>query len=301
MLSGCAGPGIQAQAGNQYQWNMLSDTSAWSRSYNFQMMNIHDTLWVFHHDGNWFSIDSRTWIKSSLPNAIGNLAFLDYVFFQNKLFGLGHFTGNVDKHTLRSTIYYSSDRMHWDSIENTNLQKRYFYHPFVFDGKIWIIGGEQDSNIWSDIINSPDGIHWQIIKDELPFGPVTNSQFLVYKNKIWMFNDDVWSSPDGYEWTQVSKSIVPGQKIFGYAALVFDNKMWLIGCNRNGQFSNQVFLSEDGITWTGQLAPWSPRGGVTAAVFRDKIIMTGGKYGGTPGNPEFIYNNDVWEMKKAEE
>ena len=29
--------------------------------------------------------------------------------------------------------------------------------------------------------------------------------------------------------------------------------------------------------------------------------MTGGKYGGTPGNPEFIYNNDVWEMKKAEE
>jgi len=33
------------------------------------------------------------------------------------------------------------------------------------------------------------------------------------------------------------------------------------------------------------------------------MIMTGGKYGGTPANPEFMYSNDLWVMKevKAEE
>ena len=298
--TGCAPATPAGTAESGYQWTKLADTSAWTKSYNFQMMTIQDTLWVFHHDGNWFSTDGRSWTKSLLPNAIGNLAFLEYVFFKNKIFGLGHFEGNVDEHTLRPTIYFSSDRIHWDSIENTNLQKRYFYHPFVFDDKIWIIGGEQDSNIWADIINSSDGIHWQIMKDKLPFGPVEHSQFLLYKNKIWMFNDDAWSSTDGYEWTQVTKSIVPGQSIFGYAAVVYDDKMWLIGCNRNGQFNSQVLYSEDGKNWTGQSAPWTPRGGAAASVLKNKIIMTGGKYGGTKDNPEFVYSNDVWEMGKAE-
>jgi len=283
---------------SDYQWIKLADTSAWSKSYNFQFMTIHDTLWVFHHEGNWWSVDGGLWNKSPLPNAIGNLTFLDYIFFQNKIFGLGHFEGNVDHHTLKPTIYYSSDRVHWDSIENTNLQKRYFFHPFVFDNKIWIIGGEQDSNIWSDVINSSDGIHWQIMKDQLPFGPVENSQALIYQNRIWIFNDDVWSSSDGYEWTQECKAIVPGQKIAGYAAVVFDEKMWLLGCNRNGQFSSQVLYSEDGKSWTGQSAPWTPRGGVAASVLQNKIIMTGGKYGGTSDNPEFVYSHDIWEMQK---
>jgi hypothetical protein len=26
--------------------------------------------------------------------------------------------------------------------------------------------------------------------------------------------------------------------------------------------------------------------------------MTGGKYGGTPDRPEFIYSNDVWTLEK---
>src|SRR5207342_3806377 len=89
-------------------------------------------------------------------------------------------------------------------------------------------------------------------------------------------------------------------KIFGYAPVVFDDKMWLIGCNRNGQFSSQVLYSEDGINWKGQTAPWTPRGGAAAAVIMDKIIMTGGKYGGTHDKPEFGYSNDVWEMGKAD-
>ena len=281
-----------------YVWQKIKNGAEWSGSYNFQLMTIQDTLWVFHPEGIWYSTDARQWTKSMLPNVIGNTAFLDYVFFQNKIYGIGHFEGNADQHVLRPTIYFTSDRMHWDSIENTNLQKRYFYHPFVFDGKIWIIGGEQDSNIWSDIVQSSDGIHWQIVKDKLPFGPVINSQFLVYKDKLWMFNDDVWVSDNGLDWKEVTATIVPGQKIFGYAPVVFDEQMWLIACNRSGQFASQVVYSADGLNWKEQKAPWTPRGGVAASVFKDAIIMTGGKYGGTPQNPEFGYSNDIWEMRK---
>ncbi|HEX5112214.1 MAG TPA: hypothetical protein VFV79_05170 [Saprospiraceae bacterium] len=300
MHSGCTNNTGVSKIEPAYQWEKLADFGPWTKSYNYQMMAFQDTLWVFHPEGIWFTTDAKRWTLSTLKNVIGNTAFLDYVFFQNKIFGLGHFDGNIEKYTFRPTIYFSSDRMHWDSIENTNLQKRYFYHPVVFDEKLWIIGGEQDNTIWADIIQSSDGIHWQIVKDHLPFGPVINSQFLVYKDKLWMFNDNVWVSDNGLDWKEVTASIITGQEIFGYAPVVFDEQMWLIACNRSGQFASQVIYSADGLNWTPQTAPWSPRGGVAASVFKNAIIMTGGKFGGTAQSPEFGYSNDIWEMVKVE-
>src|SRR6187397_61272 len=64
-----------------YVWTKLSDSAPWSKSYNFQMFSIKDSLWTFHSDGNWFSINGVDWTKSPLPNSIYNLAFLDYVQF----------------------------------------------------------------------------------------------------------------------------------------------------------------------------------------------------------------------------
>src|SRR5690349_5221338 len=62
----------------EYVWFKRLDSADWKKCYNFQMFTIQDTLWVFHPDGNWFSTDGTNWAKSALPNAINNLAFLDY-------------------------------------------------------------------------------------------------------------------------------------------------------------------------------------------------------------------------------
>src|SRR5690349_10230890 len=64
---------------NDYAWTKILDSAAWKKSYNFEMFSVRDTLWVFHPDGNWYSTDGKEWSKSALPNAIYNLAFLDYV------------------------------------------------------------------------------------------------------------------------------------------------------------------------------------------------------------------------------
>lgn len=95
-----------------------------------------------------------------------------------------------------------------------------------------------------------------------------------------------------------SKKIVKGVSLFGYKSVVFDDKIFLIGCTRNKQFTSKTLWSEDGKNWHEMDAPWSPRGGVAATVFKNKIYMTGGKYGGTPDNPNFIYSNDVWVLEK---
>jgi len=307
---GCTAPSGQAQnavpstnSETSYVWTKLLDEADWPKSYNFQMFSIDDKIWVFHSSGNWFSTDGVHWTRSPLPNSINNLAFLDYVVFKGAVYGLGNFQGNIDAFTFKGDVYRTTDLKRWATVAaaaNGELPKRFFYHPFVFDNKIWIIGGQDKDRKYSDIWNSPDGIKWTRQKNKLPFGERTGSQIVNLNGKLYLLNNDVWSSTDGLNWQIVTDEIVRGQEIFGYAAVVFDNKIWLLGCNRNGQFSSQVLVSADGKTWEGQNAPWSPRGGIAATVHNDKIYMTGGKYGGTTGQPDFRYSNDLWTLSKKE-
>jgi hypothetical protein len=111
----------------------------------------------------------------------------------------------------------------------------------------------------------------------------------------------VWTSKDGLNWTLLTKELIKGEEIFGYSVAVLENKIWLLGCNRNGTFRSQVLVSSDGKTWQEQNAPWTPRGGIASTVCNDKIYMTGGKYGGTTDQPEFIYSNDVWTLENIKQ
>ncbi|MGE5521949.1 MAG: hypothetical protein ACM3VS_18645 [Candidatus Dadabacteria bacterium] len=70
---------------------------------------------------------------------------------------------------MQNCIYKTTDLQQWDPIaKSSNLPKRFFYHPFVFDNKIWIIGGEDKNRQYSDIWNSVDGINWKKQKEHLP-------------------------------------------------------------------------------------------------------------------------------------
>lgn len=282
-----------------YSWKKILDSAQWRKNYNFQLFSIQDTLWTFHPDGTWFSKDGKDWFKSALPNSINNLAFLDYVYFNGAVYGLGYFKGNIEQYEFKPRIYRTFDMNKWEVVaEQSNLPRRFFYHPFVFNNKIWIIGGEVNDKKFADIWSSVDGINWVKQKDSLAFGQRSGSQIVQLQNRLYLLDNDVWTSSDGLNWERISQEIVPGEQIFGYSAQVFDNKIWLLGCNRNGQFSSQVLYSEDGKTWKKQEAPWLPRGGIAATVHQNRIFMTGGKYGGTPNHPDFRYDNDLWLLEK---
>ncbi|HMU10677.1 MAG TPA: hypothetical protein PKC54_11750 [Ferruginibacter sp.] len=284
-----------------YKWTEHTSNAPFPKSYNFQLFNLRDTLWAFHPEGNWYSVNGREWTKSILSNSINNLAFLDYVVFKNSILGLGHFEGNIEHHTLTTEIYQTTDMKTWNVLaKESNLPMRFFYHPFVFNNKIWIIGGSNGNDSFADIWNSEDGIHWIKRADNMPFGKRAGSDFVIHNYRIYMINNDVWSSADGMNWVQETKELIKGETIFGSAAVVFDGQIWLLGCNRNGKFKSEILTSTDGKQWVAQRAPWSPRGGMAACVYNDKVFMTGGKYGGPDiaGQTEFVYSNDVWSLEK---
>jgi hypothetical protein len=108
---------------------------------------------------------------------------------------------------------------------------------------------------------------------------------------------EVWSSADGVSWRLESNHTA---RTWGGSPVVFDGKLWLVGANRDGNFSRAVLVTDDGVTWREETAPWSPRGAVATWVFDDKLYMTGGKYSITAdGEIKFIYSNDVWYMTRS--
>jgi hypothetical protein len=283
-----------------YVWTKITDSADWRKSYNYQAFSLRDTLWIFHPSGTWFSVDGKYYAKSRLPNVLNNMAFLDYVVFSEAFYGLGYFEGNIEQFQFKPSIYRSRDAKTWELLEErSNLPARFFYHPFVFKDKLWIIGGEDKARQYADIWTSTDAIHWTKEKDSLAFGKTSNVQIVQLKNRLYLLGNDVWSSLDGLDWRQETKEIVRGQRLFGYTALVYDEKIWLFGCNRNDQFTSNVLVSANGVDWAEMNAPWSPRGGIVAAVHKDKVFITGGKYGGQDiQHPEFVYSNDIWMLEK---
>jgi hypothetical protein len=285
-----------------YRWVKQTDNAAFKKSYNFDLFAINNQLWAFHPDGNYYSADGKNWSKSGLPNSIYNLAFMNYVQFNNSILGLGHFEGNIERFSLTTPITQTKNLQNWTTLaKESNLPKRFFYQPVVFNNKIWIFGGTDDGNRkFDDSWSSADGVNWTQEATHLPFGARDRMNFVVFNDQLFMLDNDVWTSGDGIHWKQLSKNIADVQ-LSGFTPVVFDGKIWLLGCNRNREFTSEILVSSDGLNWEKQDAPWTPRGGIAACVYNGKLYMTGGKYGGFKEGTtetEFVYSNDVWSLEK---
>jgi outer membrane protein assembly factor BamB len=108
----------------------------------------------------------------------------------------------------------------------------------VFDGKIWVVGGQQCSS-----------------------GTVTNQ---------------VWYSTDGGTWTQASSPTWTGR--YQHSAITFDNKIFVMGGFTGGSNLHDVWFSPDGQNWTASTfaAPWVIRSGHTSVVFNQRMWVLGG-------------------------
>ncbi|MBK6782634.1 MAG: hypothetical protein IPG79_01935 [Saprospiraceae bacterium] len=114
-----------------YEWTKLLDSADWKKNYNFQMFSVNDTLWTFHPEGTWYSLNGVNWTKSVLPNVIQNHAFLDYILWKGSVYGLGYFNGNIEQFEFKPEIYKTTDFKMEDLIEKQQSSSSVFLSSFV--------------------------------------------------------------------------------------------------------------------------------------------------------------------------
>jgi Kelch motif len=297
---------------NNYVWQNIAAKSDYAISYNYPVFTVDGKMLALN-DGGWFSENGKNWTKTELPKSRLNSAYQKFVQFKGAIYALGEMEGNYLNFKLVSKITRTRDGKTWETVaEKSNLPNRVFYGAVVFKDKIWLIGGFDGKNYHNDVWNSDDGVHWNLVTKKSAWSERTISKIVVFKDKMWIIGggvidgekeinpnsaSEIWSSADGEIWKKHQTNAT--NKIAG-TPVVFDDKLWLVGANRNnGNFASAVLVSDDGENWQELSAPWTPRGAVAVWVFNNKLFMTGGKYSyNENGEMKFVYSNDVWAMSK---
>lgn len=215
-------------------------------------------------------------------------------------------TDNNGNTTLSEIFTFTTREINQTLVtSNADFSTRTEHSLIEFNGKLWVIGGYHASNggvnggLLNDVWSSSDGINWT---EEVPndsstsFQPRAHHTTIVFQNKIWViggsglsntFYNDVWSSPDGVNWTQETNNAnFPGR--FAHTSEVFDNKLWIIGGRDQFSYYDDVWSSTDGINWVQETnnADFKPRGYHSSGVFEGRIWVIGGFASGD--------KNDVW-------
>lgn len=191
-----------------------------------------------------------------------------------------------------------------------------------FNNKLWIIGAQSGGfgAFTRGIFSSADGATWTSVTgtdnmaNSVPFAERQAGVF-GFKNKMWLLGglipqignnfskvtNEVWSSADGTTWTLKT----PGTGETWWTArerinaVVFQNKLWIIGGNNYPSFGNanspgaalnDVWNSDNGDAWTQVTASaaFLPRTNPAVFVYKDKLWVVGGR------NNSGGLLNDVW-------
>lgn len=314
-VMGCTvGIASQGKGKTVYQWSNVTQKAQFPEGYNYPVFVMSGELRAINN-GGWLSKDGRTWTKTELPESGLNSAYQKFILFNDAVYALGTMTGNYLDMKLTSRISRTRDFKTWEVLaERSNLPSRVFYGATVFNDRMWIFGGWDGKTYYNDAWSSADGVKWERVAEKVAWSPRNSGGITVFKDKIWIIgggvidgeknpnpnsNKEIWSSADGVKWTQLA---VNSPRQLAGTPVVFDGKLWLAGANRGNGFDSGMLYTEDGVNWDEMQAPWSPRGGVAAWVFNDKLYLTGGKYSHTVnGEIKFVYSNDVWAMERKSE
>ena len=129
----------------------------------------------------------------------------------------------------------------------------------VHQDHLWLFGGWFDSfsppprDVW----NSSDGRTWQRIEKESPWRHSDLPMTLAFDNRMWIMGgwyngrlpkhsatSAVWSSTDGANWNQVTQRAGWSPRIAA-GAVVFQDRMWILGGTENYYFGNEASLKND--------------------------------------------------------
>jgi hypothetical protein len=274
-------------------WTLATATAPWSERAWHTTVVFDNKIWVIGGWDNsglkndvWYSSDGINWtLATATAPWSERFAHTSFVF-DNKIWVIGGWDDDWINGPYKNDIWYSSDGINWTlATSSASWSGRYGHTSVVFNDKIWVIGGLDNSGLKNDVWYSSDGVNWTLATDTAPWSERYGHTSVVFDDKIWVIGgwdnsglkNDVWYSSDGVNWTLATDTAFWSARVW-HNSVVFDNKIWVIGGQDNSGLKNDVWYSSDGINWTlaTATAPWSERFAHTSVVFDNKIWVIGG-------------------------
>lgn len=202
-------------------WDQVAPFSDWPGQYHHTALSALNQIFVIggyavfipHIANVWASSNGTDWEEKSTFLMAGHTGHTS-VFFDDKIWNIGGERYEIDYNWVKKNeVWFSSDGVTWTrATHNAGWSPRIQHTSVVFDGKMWVIGGSNSGDTYSDVWYSTDGESWTQATSDAGWGPRFGHTSVVFDGKIWVIGgyvddvgivNDVWSSPDGVTWTQV--------------------------------------------------------------------------------------------------
>ncbi|MCK5537654.1 MAG: hypothetical protein KAI79_12565 [Bacteroidales bacterium] len=123
--------------------------------------------------------------------------------------------------------------LNWQQIvKNAEWENRYDHEAIAFNNKLWVIGGYNPGQVkgdtyYEDVWSSDDGKSWKLVIDDAPWLGRRGHELVVFNdgagdaiyliggfsvdeaNGYRQYNNDVWKTTDGENWTLIKKRTYP--------------------------------------------------------------------------------------------
>jgi hypothetical protein len=246
--------------------------------------------------GQQFTVDKRPGSSTDIeqPAAGGPGQGL---FYYNGFYFL---VANDILYRTSGTDLVAADGTAWTEAPIPAWYGRSFFSATVFNGRMWVIGGEATTQ-YADVNYSVDGLTWQQNSSGAPFGHRQGHQVVVLNGLMYLLggleNDltttalknDVWYTSDGANWT-LATAAAPWTARDNFTAVAGNNGIYIYGGDAGGgTLLDDVWFSVDGINWTQltMAATGTPRRLQSMFFFNQKIIIVGGDNGSSAQNDVF--------------
>jgi PKD repeat protein len=183
------------------------------------------------HNDVWYSGNGLQWTEMTPEAGFSPRAGHTSVVFNNRIWVIGgHTGGNPD--SFSSDIWSSFDGITWkQETPSVGFSPRAGHSSFVFNDRIWVIGGWNSTATFNDVWSSVDGTHWTLVTASTAFG-LGYYNAVIFDNRMWVIKQGqgIWYSDDGATWSKLVSSPPFFQEEFSGGpplAIVFDNRLWV--------------------------------------------------------------------------
>ena len=245
-------------------------------------------------------------------------------YFADKFWAFGAQSAGFG--AFNTGAFSSDDAITWSAV-TTNIDTLPYAERqttvFGFQNKMWLLGGVVPSKgfnfsyVTNAVWSSSDGTTWASsphiaspAEGELWTGR-ERINAVVYKDKLWVIGgngypafgnanapgtpmNDVWSTTDGTNWTEVAASATFLART-NPAVFVHNDKIYLAGGrNASGTLLNDVWTTEDGVNWTelSVSETFAPVWGHQVVSYNGQLFLLGG-YVKDEADADVV-QNDLW-------
>lgn len=202
---------------------------------------------------------------------------------------------------VTSDVWSSTNGANWTlSADSPGWSARHQHASVVFNNRMWVLGGSSLGGLMRDVWWSTNGVNWTQATAAAAWTNRSELACVVFNGKMWVVGgrfdemwvsgqlNDVWSSSNGVDWVQATAA-APWSIRSAHGAVVYDNKMWMLGGYGTGTNHHDVWSSTNGANWAEvtAAADWPVRNFAVSLVYDGRMWILGGA-------GYYVTYNDVW-------